>query len=300
MKSSIEYPNCNLCGSNSYKVIFKGIPDEGGDISEKYKSSGNEIATDQIVKCNKCGLMYVNPRLKSELIIKGYSEGSDEKFVSQAKGREITFKKSLKLIEKYSKKGRILDLGTAGGSFLYVAKQNSWEVYGIEPNKWLCKWGKKHYNLDIKQGTISDVKYPKEYFDVVTLWDVLEHTPSPREVLTEVNRILKKNGLLVVNYPDIGSWIAKLMRSKWIFLLTVHLYYFTPRTIKMMLKKTGFEAFKIKPHFQKLSLGYLVYRTQPYSKMLHRIGEKTVNLLRIGNLQIPYWLGQTLVLARKK
>lgn len=297
---SIEHVKCDLCGSNNYKIVYKGVPDEEGDIAEKYKSSGNEISADQIVKCNKCGLMYVNPRLNPKLIIKGYSEGSDENFVSQAKGREKTFRKSLKFIEKYAKKGKILDIGTAGGSFLYVAREKGWKVYGIEPNKWLCKWGKKHYNLDIEQGTIFDVKYKSNYFDVVTLWDVLEHTPNPKEVLIEVNRILKRGGLLVVNYPDIGSWIARLMRSKWIFLLTVHLYYFTPKTIKKMLNKTGFDMFKIKPYFQTLSLGYLVFRMKPYSKFLHKVGDKLVKLLRIGNIQIPYWLGQTLVLARKK
>jgi 2-polyprenyl-3-methyl-5-hydroxy-6-metoxy-1,4-benzoquinol methylase len=301
MGDNIEHINCNLCESNSYKTIFKGIPDEEGNVEEKYKSSGNQISADHIVKCNNCGLMYVNPRLNPDSIIGGYSEGSDENFVSQAKGRELTFRKCLSLIEKYTVgKGKVLDIGTAGGSFLHVAKQNGWDVYGIEPNKWLCNWAKENYNLNINQGTIFNIKYPDNHFDVITLWDVLEHTPDPKKVLTEVNRILKKDGLLVVNYPDVGSWIAKLMKSKWVFLLTVHLYYFTPKTIKVMLNKTNFQTIKIKPHFQKLSLGYLVYRMEPYSKLLHKVGSKVVNLLKMGNLQIPYWLGQTLVLARKK
>ncbi len=124
MKKPMEYIACNLCGSKEFKVIYKGIADEKGSPQEKYKSSSNQISSDQIVKCTKCGLMYVNPRLKGEIIVKGYSEGSDETFVSQAKGREITFSKCLKIIEKYAiKKGKILDIGTAGGSFLHVAKK---------------------------------------------------------------------------------------------------------------------------------------------------------------------------------
>jgi 2-polyprenyl-3-methyl-5-hydroxy-6-metoxy-1,4-benzoquinol methylase len=299
MENNTEHINCNLCGSPEYKVIFKGIHEEGA--KRKYKPSSYEVSKERIVKCSNCGLIYVNPRLKPEIVIKSYSEDSDETFISQAKGREATFIKCLKIIEKYApQKGKIIDIGTAGGSFIHIAKQNSWEVYGIEPNKWLCNWSKKHYNLDIKQGTLFNANYPDNYFDVITLWDVLEHTPNPKKVLIEINRILKKGGLLVVNYPDIGSWIAKLMKSKWVFLVTVHIFYFTKRTIRIILQKTGFKPLRIKPHFQKLSLGYLVDRMEVHNKTLYKIGKKLVNSLRINNLQITYWLGQTLVLARKK
>lgn len=300
--NQLEYVKCNYCGSDSYSVVYKAKYDKEKvpDLKEKFRSSGNETLVDQVVKCNNCGLMYVSPRLKSNLIVEGYSEGSDENFVSQAKGRELTFTKSMKLIEKYAKKGKILDVGTAGGSFLHVAKKRGWEVYGIEPNNWLCDWSKKHYGLDIKPGTLFDHKFENDYFDVVTLWDVLEHVPDPKSLLLEVNRILKKDGILVVNYPDIGSLISKLMGKKWVFLLSVHLFYFNPRTIKKMLTSTNFRSFLMKKHFQKLALGYLTFRMHAYSKLIHKIMSKVTKLTRTENIQIPYWLGQTLILARKK
>jgi len=301
-KNQLEYIKCNYCNSDSYSTVYKAKyeKEKVSDLKEKFKSSSDEILIDQVVKCNNCGLIYINPRLKQNLIVQGYSEGSDENFVSQAKGRELTFEKSLRLIEKYSKKGKILDIGTAGGSFLQVAKKNGWKVYGIEPNKWLCNWSKKHYGLDVKPGTLSDYKFEDAYFDVVTLWDVLEHVSDPKNLLKEINRILKKDGLLVINYPDIESLIAKFMGRKWVFFLSVHLFYFTPKTIKKMLKLTGFETLLIKKHYQKLALGYLMFRIHVYSKLLHKIGSKVVKLTNIKNLQIPYWLGQTLILSRKK
>ncbi|MBU0461267.1 MAG: class I SAM-dependent methyltransferase [Nanoarchaeota archaeon] len=301
-KKLLEKVKCNLCGSDDYKIVYKAKYDREKDVDlkQKFRSSGDETLIDQVVKCRNCGLIYVNPRLKSSLIVEGYSEGSDETFVSQAKGRELTFAKCLKLIEKYKKKGKILDIGTAGGSFLYVAKKAGWDVYGCEPNKWLCDWGKKHYSIDIKPGTVFDQKYPSNHFDVVTLWDVLEHVPDPKSVLEECQRILKKGGILVVNYPDIGSWLAKVMRSKWIFLLSVHLFYFTPKTIRKILDKTGFDTVKIRPHFQKLALGYLMFRMKAYSKLLHKTGSAVTKALRMENQQIPYWLGQTLVIAKKR
>ena len=173
---------CDLCGFDKYKIIYSSRY-SGKTIEElkkMYRASGDDLLIDQLVKCKKCGLIYVNPRIKSEMIIKGYSEGSDETFVSQAKSREDTFRKSLSLIEKfYPKKGYLLDVGTAGGSFLAAAKKKGWKIYGCEPNNWLAEWGSKNYNIKIDKVTIFDQNYTSNHFDVVTLWDVIEHTPSP-------------------------------------------------------------------------------------------------------------------------
>jgi len=298
-----EHLPCNLCGSNNYKVLYKAKYENETqkDLIEKFRAAGDETLIDQIVKCKKCGFVYVNPRIKGKYILEGYSEGTDETHVGQAKGREITFAKQLKLINKFKpRKGKLLDIGTAGGSFLYVAKKNGWDVHGVEPNKWMAKWGKKHYGIDIKPGDIFANKYPDNYFDVVTLWDVLEHVPDAAKTLDEVNRILKPKGLLVVNYPDIGSWIARVLKRKWMFLLSVHLYYFTPRTIRIMLNKHGFKVKKIKPHFQSLAFGYLIFRTGAYSKFLQKIGKIMIKTLGWKDKQVSYWIGQTLVVARKK
>ena len=135
---------------------------------------------------------------------------------------------------------------------------------------------------------------------MVTIWDVLEHTPDPKEVLRECRRILKKKGLLVVNYPDIGSWIARIMGRKWVFLLSVHLYYFTRRTMVKMLQDSGFSVLKIKPHYQQLALGYLFSRSKAYVGHVGAIGENISRMLGMGGVNIPYWIGQTLVIAQKE
>jgi 2-polyprenyl-3-methyl-5-hydroxy-6-metoxy-1,4-benzoquinol methylase len=302
-KKLTENVKCNLCGSSSYSVIYEARYDleKDFDLVDKYRASGDEMLIDRVVKCSKCDLIYISPRPKPELILKGYSEGTDNTFVSQADAREKTFYDSLKIIEKYApKKGHILDVGTAGGSFLSAAKKRGWQVDGCEPNKWMGEWGNKRYGLKIKQGTLFDQKYNKQYFDTVTLWDVIEHTPDPSKVLAECNRILVSSGILVINYPDIGSWIARILKRKWLFLISVHLYYFNRKTIKKMLAKNGFEIVKVKPHFQKLELSYLIFRAGAYSKFLSKMAGKVVEFLGLGKKQVPYWLGQTFIIARKK
>jgi 2-polyprenyl-3-methyl-5-hydroxy-6-metoxy-1,4-benzoquinol methylase len=300
----MEKISCNICNSNDYKIIYHAKYDEVSqqELVEKFRSSGDELLLDQMVQCKKCGFKYINPRIKQEFIIKGYSEGTDENFVSQANSREKTFNKSLKYIEKFTKgeKGKIYDIGTAGGSFLQAAKKRGWNVYGSEPNKWLVNWCKENYDIKIHQGDIFSHKFESANFDVVTLWDVLEHVPDPTKNLKEINRILKQNGILIVNYPDIDSWVSKILKKKWMFLLSVHLFYFNKKTIKKILKKTEFEIIKIKPHFQTLRLGYLIYRMKAYSKLIHNIANPIVTILGLKDLEIPYWLGQTLVIAKKK
>jgi hypothetical protein len=137
-------------------------------------------------------------------------------------------------------------------------------------------------------------------FDVVSLWDVLEHTPAPKAEVLETHRLLKENGLLVVNYPDIGSWIARMMGRSWVFLLDVHLYYFTRATIRKLLEDAGFEVVRIRPHFQRLGLGYVLRRASPYVGAPARWAERVLTTLGLAQRQVPYWMGQTLVLARKR
>lgn len=298
----LEQVNCEICGSDEYTVIYEGKHENLSEeeLVQKYRSSGDEVLMGQVVRCNGCRLIYVSPRLKSNLLLKSYSEGVDEKFVSQTRAREKTFGKSLTFVERYTETGKILDIGTANGSFLKVAKDRGWEVNGCEPNKWLCEWGKKHYDIRIDEGDLLQQKYEENSFDCVTLWDVLEHTPNPKEVLMEANRLLKQYGILVVNYPDIRSLISDIMRSKWVFLLSVHLFYFDKYTIDHLLDDCGFTIIRTKPHFQTLELGYLVFRMRKYNETLYKIGNFVCKTLRINGWQIPYWLGQTLVIAGKR
>lgn len=299
---SLEVVPCNLCGFSSVTVIYPAQyeKEKDADLTRKFRASGDELLIDQLVSCNRCGLIYISPRIKGNVIIQSYSAGEDPVFVSQASAREKTFDKSLKEIERYSSKGNLLDVGTAGGSFLAAAGKRGWSVFGCEPNRWLAAWARKNYGVPVAPGTIFDQKYKTNFFDVVTLWDVIEHTPDPCSVLRECNRVLKQGGLLVVNYPDIGSWIARLMGRKWLFLTSVHLYYFNRITMKRMLERTGFRIKILRPHFQSLELDYILQRGAIYSKIISKTGRFFVHLLGMQEKMIPYWLGQTFIIAEKK
>ncbi len=302
----LESVPCNICGSIEAHVLQPATYELGSldktDFVRTFSSSSDEPLNHQLVACAVCGLQYVSPRLRAEAVIGGYTSGSDEQFVSQARGREITFGKCLDLIEQEwnAHPGYLLDIGTGGGSFLHMAAKRGWKVEGCEPNRWLCDWALENYGLPVRPGTVFDQRYAPASFDVVTLWDVLEHTPDPKSEVRETHRLLKENGLLVVNYPDIGSWIARLMGRSWVFLLDVHLYYFTRATIRKLLEDAGFEVIRIRPHYQRLALGYILQRAMPYVGAPARWAERVFRAVGLADRQVPYWMGQTLVMARKR
>ncbi len=302
----LESVPCNICGSIESYILQPATYAlealERTDFVRTFSSSSDERLNHQLVACAHCGLQYVSPRLRADAVIEGYRGGSDEQFVSQARGREITFGKCLDMIarEWHAPPGRLLDIGTGGGSFLHMAAGRGWQVEGCEPNRWLCQWALNNYGLPVRPGTVFDQHYPSRSFDVVTLWDVLEHTPDPKSEVLETHRLLKEDGLLVVNYPDIGSWIARMMGRSWVFLLDVHLYYFTRATIAKLLEDAGFELVRIRPHYQRLALGYVLQRAVPYVGAPARWAERVFKAVGVADRQVPYWMGQTLVIARKR
>jgi SAM-dependent methyltransferase len=295
---------CASCGSDGFEVVLasRRAPGRRIELQDVFRSSGDEPLQDPMVRCNGCGLLYVRPRLKWELILEGYKGAVDETFVSQAPFRERTFERCLRQIEALARPGgkRVLDVGAAGGSFLAEARKRGYEPLGCEPSAWMCRFAKEHYGLDIHAGTIFDAPVAESSLDLLTLFDVIEHTPDPRAVLARAHGLLKPGGVLGITYPDYGSLAARAMGRRWVFLLTVHLYYFTRASMGDLLRRCGFDVVGFKPYLQTLELGYVAFRASPYLGPLGGLATGTVKALGLSRLPLRYWVGQTLVVARKR
>jgi Methyltransferase domain len=300
--TQFEAVPCNLCGSDDYAVVYPSRRQPGPvDLATVFRSSGDEPLQDQMVRCLSCGLHYVRPRLRWDLILEGYRGGADETFVSQVTMRERTFRRGLEHIEAVAKPPgrRVLDVGAAGGSFLAVARERGYEPLGCEPSEWMCRFAREHYGLELHPGTIFDTPVRPGSVDLLTLWDVIEHTPDPKAVLQKAHQLLAPGGVLAMSYPDYGSLVARAMGRRWVFVLTVHLYYFDPRTMTEMLRRTGFSPLRFRPHLQTLELGYVAGRAAPYLGPLGRLGTGAVRLVGLDHAPLRYWVGQTLVVAKK-
>jgi len=298
---------CPLCGADRFTVMKPSNYPIGlthDNIVKIYSASSDRGLFDQLVKCRECSLVYLNPRIKAEFILESYSRAVDPTFIQQNSQRIKTFKRILnRLIHRFSLKtdGRLvtLDIGCAGGAFPKAASDCGFKVVGVEPSVWLSEQARNLYGLDIRTGTLLAQDFCEKSFDLITLWDVIEHLTNPGQIVEKIHQLLKDEGIFIVNYPDYSSFARKLLGNNWPFFLSVHLIYFTPQTITNFLGKYGFEVIEIRSHWQTLEFGYVLQRAAVNFKVFGPVVD-FVKLLKMDKLPMTYNVGQSLLVARKK
>lgn len=211
--------------------------------------------------CRNGGLIFQEPSFSKNELVEAYSDSKDERYFEQFEQRKNLFVRSLARIEKYKNSpGRLLDVGSGPGLFVWVAKQAGWEASGLDPSRWAVKEAKKRFGVKVRQGAFEDFKARPESFEVITMWNVLEHFIDPVKALLRARQFLKKDGILALTTININSWFAKLLGRYWPWLIRVHLWYFTPETLKRMLEKTGYRVEWLGGQTRWFSLPYLVSR----------------------------------------
>lgn len=136
--------------------------------------------------------------------------------------------------------GRVLDVGCGNGDFLISLKRRGWGVYGTEFSATGCYLASAK-GIAMHQGAVADARFPDNFFDVVTAWHVLEHQPDPTAELPELRRVLRDNGLLVIEVPNSDCPTFRLCGERWIQLdVPRHLQHFAPATLGRLLSEGGF------------------------------------------------------------
>lgn len=223
---------CNNCKRDNYKLYIE--------------NSGFNI-----VKCNYCGLVYVNPQPTLKYLIKFYSEGeyTDKNWNKEPVYEEIVNNGRLKVVkyidDKYiNKKVKLLDVGCGMNAQHKYMETLGWDVLGTELSKTFVKYAKKK-GLNVEFGDVIDMNFKHKEFDVITIMAVLEHLKDPRKYIGEFNRILSDDGLLIIKIPNLHYALknaATLSISQ-----VGHLFYYTPTTIKELLEDCGFTIIKNEP-----------------------------------------------------
>lgn len=289
---------CPLCGSADSSAIIE--PTQRIDDPKKLYGAASGIrGTQRIVRCNACSMMYESPRLSEEAIVSGYASADDAGHDSQHAMRVKSFAWSLKRFGKRLPKppATILDVGTAGGAFLEAARDFGYTPSGIEPSEYLTNAARDR-GFDVRAGTLSDGLFAGDTFDVVSMWDVIEHLCDPKDAVRGVHDRLKPGGVFLLNFPDSGTWQAKLAGKRFWWLLSVHVSYFTKRTMRRLLEESGFKVEKIARHWQVLELGYLFGIAAHLGVPLAGTVKKLLPGF-VARIPMPYYASQTTVIARK-
>ena len=228
----IDSRACDNCGSH--------------DAKPKWTRDGYDI-----VECRGCGLVYVAQNVTREILDEyygsAYYEGNGTAYngyLARAQSRKHHYRSLLPAIKKHlgSDNGevRVLDIGCAAGYFLEVAQENGWRAQGIELSPYMSAYARDKRGLDVQTGTIEEADLPLGAFDLITMWDVIEHVQNPSQVLQRAGELLKPGGLLVAATGDVAGMTARIHGEKWHLIAPPgHLFYFSRRTLGAMLQKSG-------------------------------------------------------------
>ena len=220
--------NCDFCNSDKLEIL-----DSAADV----------------VKCSVCGYIFVSKQPDLAEIDRLYPEIHYEQWYKNEPGRIKMWGKRVDFVNKFIDSGNSLDIGCGDGYFISLMKNRGFNVLGTETSSGAVKYAKEKRGLDIYHGDAINLDSGyNNYFDLVTLWHVLEHVPSPSKILEKVKRICKKNGIIIIAVPNHYNWklpLKKLLNKKIFYQFSerdeVHLSHFSCSTLKKYLQKFNFE-----------------------------------------------------------
>ena len=240
MNITLETVACDLCHSmntHDYLCVRDRIYNLPGEF--------------QLVKCDHCGLLYINPRPDRASIGAFYPDLDYHAFRPDG-GIKAQVKKILRnseaksLLDGLPQGARVLEIGCGTGELLVALRERGAQVMGIEPNAAAVATGQKTYGLHIEHGMLDDIPLEPGQFDLVLMKYALEHVHSPRETLTAIQKLLKTDGRAVFWVPNSESADARLFGVWWRGLdAPRHLYIFTPLTMRELIESAGMQLSRI-------------------------------------------------------
>jgi SAM-dependent methyltransferase len=283
--------NCRICGSSNFSHYLHG---RGYDI----------------VECLECGLRYVNPQ-PTDGELREFYAGFDLESTWRGDGEERFDRAVRDFVLRFRRKGSLLDVGSSRGNFLIAMRGARFSVYGVEPSHQNSEFARTANGIDTYTGTIEEflAAPTRRGFDVITVLNVIEHVPDPKQVLVGLRDLLVDGGLLVLAVPDarlhalVGRTRRKLGFPDPFWMNTrkhplvgfdppAHLCSFEPKTISRLLEKCRFQILAVRnaPVIINQDVWKNVAKT-----VLHAFSE-CLYLSSFGRLVLGY---STIVAARK-
>jgi len=307
-----ESVNCTRCHSEQSQLLV-ALEDY------LYKIPGHFAAR----RCQRCGLIFLSPRPTPDSLAAWYPDSyapyrpaiQDEANGLMRWMRHRRMRQRRRFVEGFAgpTPGRLLDLGASTGIFMGEMRSNGWQVMGIELNERAATYARERLGLDVICAELSQAQLPANHFDAITLWDVIEHTFDPAEVLAEVWQRLADGGIVALTIPNWESLDRRLFGRYWVgFDAPRHLHVFPSPVLEEMLREAGFAVEANRTTFG----GYFTFVTSlrtwlrahlPPGGLLTGI-EKAIDLHGIRFVFEPFfglmewlgWGGTRVVVARKR
>jgi 2-polyprenyl-3-methyl-5-hydroxy-6-metoxy-1,4-benzoquinol methylase len=245
-----ELTACPLCGSRESRRLIEAPEPDGPPHGPLF----------QIVACRECGLCYTNPRPDAASLCRfygpdygphrrcGLSPGQ-----RRAARRWAWMPRGLRLGNPAERgwprqgQARLLDVGCGGGKFLERMQLQGWRVTGLDLSAAMVERIRSQLRLPALVGQLPHPELTSARFELVTMWQSLEHLPQPLDALTEAHRLLAPGGRLMVSIPNIESGPFRWFGPAWYGVeLPRHLIHFNPATLRRMLQAAGFTVERVR------------------------------------------------------
>lgn len=224
----VQHRNCPNCDSDSYLLVF----------------STQDLF--DYVKCKVCGFVYALQMITHDartMIYGGLTGTGMVDVCCSPSGKAADaqrFSFSLQLIRKYQQRGHLLDVGCGVGNFLHQASESGFSVDGIETHEEFRKAAREHYGIEVKTGIFEEMGWRENDFQVVTMWETLEHIYNPKAAIQKAFEILSPEGILAISVPNLANFGFLLMREYSAHRGGEHINFFSPPTLARMLTDCGF------------------------------------------------------------
>ncbi|PKO15242.1 MAG: hypothetical protein CVU39_11595 [Chloroflexi bacterium HGW-Chloroflexi-10] len=289
---------CDLCGETDFEMLYPGNLRMDIEPALYFSSSRLYAGHWPVVRCRNCRLVQSQPHDDEHTLNDVYQHLADENYHAEEDNRIRVATERVRILRRWMPNGRLLDVGCAGGFFTAQAGQNGWQVYGLEPSQWALQSAQKRWPQgEYVRSSLQEAHFPAHSFDLITLWDVLEHVPHPGKALAQLTPWLKPGGWLALNIPNVESLPARLMGRHWVLLLREHLWYFSPGTIRRYLHALDYEVPVIQPNWVRFSLGNIFTRLAQYNGL--GFTTRLAALPGIQRLSLRFPMGEMMVLAKK-
>jgi 2-polyprenyl-3-methyl-5-hydroxy-6-metoxy-1,4-benzoquinol methylase len=226
-----------------------------------------------VLQCRTCGLVYAKPRNAvahdegPENYSKDYSEdyyrdGTYADYLADRDAIQRNAPRVLSELEQMVKGRRLLDVGCATGFFLEAARSRGWMVQGLEVSEYASNYARRELKLQVETASIVSPPAGLSQFDVVTLWDTIEHLDRPGLALANIRRLLEPRGVLVFSTGDYDSLLRRLTGKRWrLFADPTHNFFFNARVLQRMLERESFEVLRMTRRGKRVSLSLILHQS---------------------------------------
>lgn len=239
---------CNHCGSTDAHLVA-------------------QVDGYTLVRCASCDLAFIaDPPAPASLAAMYQASNDYHASLHDPASRDYArmadvARQHLAFVRRWASRGRLLDVGCSTGLFLNEARQAGFDPYGVEFSASSAQFARDHFDVQVTDGDIHAVASEPESYDIVTMFDVIEHVRDPAGDIAAAYRLLRPGGTFILSTPNIDGLFPRAseplarplgywphVEPPW------HLYQFSVRTLSAMLERRGFAT--LGTRHTAIDLGY--------------------------------------------